>query len=373
MYDLKESLGNLIYLIDSFFIIIQGRIMVEYKEIKRRNGTSIVFCNLEELLMDFYKVKSMEEVEQFLQGNEYIIHCPFCKAEGHTKHKLYINRDLTIGGHCFVCGRAFIHVTNEIKFNYVLPNKIMNFGFARPPLRVIPLTDPNWSIDKFTYEFDDFDQAGYEYLMSRHKYMDPLYKALDFKFWDGNPVIPFKYHGNVFYYQIRFSGVLHGDKTKIRYFMPPITDPSGKVGSAKPPYIIDHANTEGKPCKGIIVCEGIFDAISLLVQAPDYIPIAVLGSSITDYQIDFIREYAGQIEKILVYMDETDISKRIADKLKSEIDYCPIYIISSNGEDPEEHMIRLMNLNPGSEINCIKSDYVPNNCRSKYKQINFIY
>lgn len=334
--------------------------MIEYKEVKRRDGTSIVFCNLEDLLMEFYKVKTMDDVIPNCTGEEYIIHCPFCKAEGHRKHKLYINRDLSIGGHCFVCGRAYIHVTNEIKFKYVLPDRILNYGFARPPLNVVPLTDNNWSLDKFSHEFDDFDQRGYNYLLGRHRYMEQLYKILDFKFWDGNPVVPFKYHGDVFYYQIRFTG-----NSKIKYFMPPI--------SAKPPYIIDHANPNGEPCKGIIVCEGIFDAISLLIQAPDYIPVAVLGSSITDYQIDFIREYAGQVEKILVYMDETAISKRIADKLKSEIDYCPVYIIKSDGEDPEEHLTRLMKHRPGSEVGCIKLDYVPTNSRPKYKQTNFIY
>ena len=37
-------------------------------------------------------------------------------------------------------------------------------------------------------------------------------------------------------------------------------------------------------------------------------------------------------------MDETNISIRIANKLKSVIDYCPIKIIKSDGTDPEETM-----------------------------------
>lgn len=51
-------------------------------------------------------------------------------------------------------------------------------------------------------------------------------------------------------------------------------------------------------------------------------------------------------------MDETKISKRIADRLKSKIDYCPIKIIESDGEDPEECMKRKMNY--GGEVNWIK-------------------
>ena len=41
-------------------------------------------------------------------------------------------------------------------------------------------------------------------------------------------------------------------------------------------------------------------------------------------------------------MDETKISRRIADKIKSEIGYCDIRIIPSDGEDPEECMKRKM-------------------------------
>jgi hypothetical protein len=84
----------------------------------------------------------------------------------------------------------------------------------------------------------------------------------------------------------------------------------------------------------------VYDAISLLIQAPDYTPFAVLGSSISDYQIDFLREYVP--EEILIYMDETRISQGIANKLSRIVDYCPIRIIKSNGEDPEEKMKRLM-------------------------------
>ncbi|MBR2246537.1 MAG: hypothetical protein IJ880_05880, partial [Bacilli bacterium] len=97
---------------------------------------------------------------------------------------------------------------------------------------------------------------------------------------------------------------------------------------------------------------GVYDAISLLIQAPSYIPVAVLGSSISDYQMDFIREYLP--EKILVYMDKTDISIRIAERLKSAIDYCPIGVIKSDGEDPEECMKRKMSQRAGSEIGWIK-------------------
>ena len=88
-----------------------------------------------------------------------------------------------------------------------------------------------------------------------------------------------------------------------------------------------------------------------MIMAPDFMPCAVLGSSVSDYQIEFIREYLP--EEIIVYMDETSISKRIADKLKRTIDYCPIHIIPSTGKDPEENMKDI--LRRGGNLQWIKA------------------
>ena len=310
--------------------------MIEYKEVKTKKGKHLIFCDFRELLMEFYKVGTYEEVVPYAKNGEYIIHCPFCKEEGHTKHKLYIKDDLTVG-HCFVCTRDFVHVSDEINLTFKVPDVVNSFNFwGRPKFELPKMLDPEWTIEKFKYECDDYDEQGYNYLIGRHKYMADLYKMLDFKFLDGNVVMPFKYHGEIVYYQIRFSG----NNSKIRYFFPPC--------DKKMPWILDH----GIGIRKLIICEGIYDAISLLIQAPSYIPIAVLGSSVNDYQLEFIREYVP--EKIMIYMDETDISKRIADKIKTVIDYCPISIIRSDGEDPVECMIRRMKERPGSEIDWIK-------------------
>lgn len=297
--------------------------MFEYKEVEKRDGTRLIFCNIEELLLDFYGAHNLDEIKQHeTDTGEYIIHCPFCKEEGHTKHKLYIKSDLSVG-HCFVCHRAYINVKDEVKFEVNLPD--FGYTFNREPFKLVKLEDPYWTLDKFQYEFDDFDEKGYQYLLGRHKYMKDLYKILGFKFLDGNVVMPFYYHGEVIYYQIRFTG-----NSSIRYFFPPI--------SKKPVYMIEH----GCP-KKLIICEGVFDAISLLIQAPTYTPIAVLGSSINNYQMEFIREFVP--DKILIYMDETKLSYSILKKLQTVVDYCPIDIIRSNGEDPEEHLKKLIKYN----------------------------
>ena len=308
--------------------------MVDYKEVKKKDGTVMIFCKLEDLLKEFYNVGSMEEVEPNVNSNgEYIIHCPFCKAEGHTKHKLYIKSDLTVG-HCFVCHRAFINVDDEVRIDYKIPNFFPSFMSRNNiPNELVRLTDPTWSLDKFYNDFVDYDQKGYEYLVKRNPYLKDLYKILGFKFWDGNIVMPFfDPNGEVFYYQIRFTG-----NSKIKYFFPPI--------SYKPIYVIPHGNN-----KKLIISEGVYDAIANLVMAPDYTPIAVLGSSVSDYQLNLIRNFVPS--RIIVFMDETKLSIGIANRLKTVIDYCPIDIIKSDGEDPEERLVR--RIRTGKNISWIK-------------------
>lgn len=73
-------------------------------------------------------------------------------------------------------------------------------------------------------------------------------------------------------------------------------------------------------------------------MAPDCIPCAILGSDISDYEIDFLRELVPR--EIKIYMDETKISLRVFEKLRTIIDYCPLSIIKSGGEDPEECLNR---------------------------------
>lgn len=307
--------------------------MVDLKEIKRKNGDIVVFCRFEDLLKEAFKVKTMEEVETHKTNNdEYIIHCPFCKAEGHSKHKLYIKGDLTVG-HCFVCTRAYMNISDTVDLEVKTPDFLSKF-MGHQEFKPVFLSDPTWTLDRYTYEFDDYSKIGLDYLVGRHGFMRDLYKILGFRFLDDNVVMPFFYHGEVFYYQIRFTG-----NSKIRYYFPPI--------SAKPPYIIERNDN-----KKIIIQEGVYDAIANMIMAPEYTPISVLGSSISPYQIEFIKEYAPT--EILVYMDETKISKRIADKLKAAGMFCPIHIIKSNGEDPEEHMKAI--LKRGGNLQWITSE-----------------
>lgn len=294
--------------------------MIEYKEVVTKKHKRIVFCKLLDLLKDLYKESTLEGVQSHLTRGEYICHCPFCKEEGHRKHKLYIKEDFS-QGNCFVCGRAYINIDDTLKVEFKLPD----FYAYQQKFSVVPLTDKNgvWTIENYYNEFDDYSDRGLEYLRGRNMFMKDLWQPLGFKFLNDNIVMPFKYHDDVIYYQIRFIDATQKDS--IRYFFPPM--PYG----TKPPYIIENGDN-----KKFIIVEGVYDAIAALVMAPTYTPFACLGSSITTYQLEFLREYMP--EKILIYMDETKISNKIADSISQVINYCPIYIIPSKGSDPEEIM-----------------------------------
>lgn len=287
---------------------------MDYKEIRKKDGKVIIFCDFEDLIKEATGYDIDDALEN-LPGNknEIICHCPFCKVEGHTKHKLYIKRDLTVGN-CFVCDRAFVHTTNDLRVDYNIPSFTNHFNYN---ITLPNFTKTGWNLDTFNNDFEDNDTVGETYLSNRYPMLLDIARLLGFKYTNGNVVIPFRYKGNVVYYQIRFS-----NPGKIKYFFPPVDN--------KIPYILDFG--EGK--RRLIICEGVFDAISLLFQAPDYIPIAVLGSSISDYQINFLREY-NPVE-ILVMMDESEISNRIASRIKETIDYCPVKVIPTYGPDPEE-------------------------------------
>ena len=133
---------------------------MEYKEIVKKDGSKLIFCNFEDLLKEYYGVSSMDEVKTHVNSNgEYIIHCPFCKAEGHSKHKLYIREDLSVG-YCFVCCRKYINVDDNVDVEVKVPDFLP--GMFHKPFNLVRLEDPEWSLDRFKFEFDEFDQRGYE-------------------------------------------------------------------------------------------------------------------------------------------------------------------------------------------------------------------
>jgi hypothetical protein len=295
---------------------------MNYQELTKKNGNVIVLCSFEELLTDYYKVRSMAEVIPNANGSgEYIIQCPFCKSEGYMKHKLYVKNDLTVG-HCFKCHRAFINVTDTIEYNIKGPTKRKEYCHD-----LVKLDNENWTLDMYYNEFDEHDEIGERYLASRHKYLPALAKLLGFKFYNHNVIMPFFFHGELIYYQMRFT-----NKNPIRYFFPPISN--------KPIYTLEKI----VPNNGnLIISEGVFDICSDLLLFPDKFPVAILGSTVSDYQLEMIRTYNPK--SITVYMDETKLSIGVLKKLQSVIDNVDYHYRKSDGQDPEEYLKYLIKSN----------------------------
>lgn len=261
------------------------------------------------------------------QRNDILMECPYCidaykhdrTYEGpYKKHKLYVTKNKQMG-HCFRCDKIFINSNENIRYELSVPG----IYTAPQEFQVEKLNGRPWNLELFN-DFDEESDKGMEYLLKkRHGYFRELKSLLHIRFSNNNPVIPFYYHGELIYYQIKMAF----GNSKLPYFSPPI--------SHKPLYII-----EKKENTKFVICEGTFDAIACLILFPDRTPVAILGSSITDYQIAMLRTYVP--EDILIYMDETSLSIKNRDKIQRYINYADFDIQFSNGEDPEERLKRLL-------------------------------
>jgi hypothetical protein len=315
----------------------------EFDHIVSRKGKDIMLGQLQD-----YVEACIDNEECSETKDHYICQCPYCKTaylhdhtyDGpYTKYKLYVKKDKTTG-FCFRCDQAYVNASNDdqVSFKIEVPEPEMLLGdFELTKLD----NSGTWRLDMFD-DFDKFDAQGFEYLVNkRHSYFNKLADLLNIRYSNHNPVIPFYYRGELIFYQFKIvDPKRHVTRRKNsrgeyeekvyqepKYFTPPIDH--------KPPYVIEHGNN-----KKFIICEGTFDAIALLLQAPSYTPFALLGSSITDYQLAMLRTYIP--EKIIVYMDETELSKKVVNRLNAFINYADISIIYSNGEDPEERLKRLI-------------------------------
>lgn len=292
----------------------------EFTEVRKRDGKLVMIGEIQKYMQDHIDESQYKETK-----THYMIECPYCKNAylhddtyevPYTKRKLYMLKNGTTG-FCFRCDRAWVNNDDSIRIELDTPEE----PISMKDFELIKLPNVGlWTLDLYD-GLSDQDDKGFEYLCNRNPYLEKLAPMLGIKYTEHNPVIPFRFKNELIYYQFRLA---FGNPS-IKYFSPPI--------SHKPAYIIEHAD-----CKKFIVCEGTFDAISLLIQAPDYVPFAVLGSTITDYQLTMLRTYVP--EKILVYMDETSLSTKVADRIRSFINYAEVGIIKSDGTDPEENLMR---------------------------------
>jgi len=256
---------------------------------------------------------------------DYICECPICAEEQHYKHKLYIEKGFNVG-HCFRCHTVLIDNTEHNDCSYY--DNYENFEI--PQLEdiskntLVKLDGDKWNLELYE-SLGNVSKKGLDYLKSRkNSFLDKLYIPLGIRFLGCNPVIPFYFHNELIYYQIK---LIDGD---IKYFSPPI--------KKKPLYIIEK---KSNPNRKFVICEGVFDAIACLILFPDRVPVALLGSTITTYQLWMLNSYAPA--DILIFMDETRLSQGVYYKIRSYLDYSKLSILESDGSDPEEYLYANLN------------------------------
>jgi hypothetical protein len=278
----------------------------------------------ETVVMDLEKYVSEMKLKGLVQRkkHDYACMCPFCyrrhKQQGvsnYSKLKLWIHEDYRYG-RCFVCNTVFVTPDSDtIKYGV----KSIEPDFNMSEWKLCKLGEDGFFKLSLYNSMDEDDPIGVDYLAHRIYLYRKMYKLLGIKFHRHNPVIPFYYKGELIYYQIRIINPGDGPK----YHSPQIT--------YKPPYVLEHGDNHK-----IVICEGVFDAIACRILFPDRTPFAVLGSDLTDYQLCMLRSYCP--DDILIYMDKTELSQKIKDKIEYYIDYANISINNSTGQDPEEYL-----------------------------------
>lgn len=283
--------------------------------IKHENGRDYYFYDLDKL--DMHETK-----------DGYNAVCPVCKKNhelgidgfyldpNYSKRKLGINQSRSIA-HCFRCDSVIVSLRNGDAVIRVPKIHFKNL-IGADDFMIDTLLDVSEKYDQSKEITDPMRKL----LEMRSPGIDPDALGMKSARWNRpNILTPFYLNGSLIYYQLRFL-----DKITPKYFSPPIKN--------KPIYIPRKDYTSD-----IIICEGVYDAIALLKLYPDWTPVAILGSAITDYQCRLIRKYLIP-DRIKIFMDDVKLS----DKIKLTLMDTPLayYVVDievvteHDGEDPEE-------------------------------------
>lgn len=274
-------------------------------------------------IMDLTKwLESNEYYETDSDPKSYVTTCPYC-LEAYThdtsyhgpynKMKLYITHDKK-SGWCHRCNSAYFNNNEELK--YQLPQLIKDVDSGDLDLS---MNDPRWTLDKI--QGTSLTTNHLKQLYDRNPFIMNLYKELNITSLDeNNVIIPFYFQGDLIYYQLWRKG------QSPKYFCPPI--------KTKPLYFCGPLRTKA------ILVEGVFDAIACRILYPNHTPIALLGHYLTGAQESMLRKYL--FEEILIFMDESHLSYKIYNKLKRVLDFTDLIVVDSDGEDPEERLLRII-------------------------------
>lgn len=271
-------------------------------------STTITSYNLEEL------VKNDPHVRMTYNG-EYLVVCPECrmeKGEGYEKRKLQIDPTFTVGW-CHRQGIAFVSSDNLSAMKNSKVTKLLS------------ISNPEWISIPYNREVKE-DEDAEKYLYSRSTYYSNLNLiSKGFLPVKNKIIVQFWINGENYFYQIRYTNP-DRDNEGTRYYTPPTPH--------KPFYLANGKDRKWDPFSYLFITEGVFSAFALSLVFPEHNVIAVLGSSITTFELDMLERF-GVLNKVFISMDEARISRSIQERIRGKYKGSRI-IPSIDAMDPEE-------------------------------------
>lgn len=259
--------------------------------------------------------------------DHYMYNCPFCLAtRGREDHdgKFYWNYKKQIG-YCFKCESIGILKTDVPYQQVLFENSINNLIESLSDNEEIVKSELN-SLQEFDFAklVTPLDSAGLDYISNRCILYPEMYKIFNMmSYSDKGMIVPIIINSKVYSYCLRF----YNPTGKMKYYLP-------KVHKLlySPMQIFNKCEHTNE----ITLVEGTFDAIACTIDGFKN-PIALFGKSITPLQLYLLRKLSP--DKINIYMDSTDLSLKVMNKLKGFLPTVSKYrVINSDGSDSEEKL-----------------------------------
>lgn len=270
-------------------------------------------------------VSSLESAGQTSTHTIYL--CPFCEiktGKPDNVGKLYFSEQKALGV-CFRCNTV-VFPTDE---KYYATDLVLKRSISKA---LAALSNTGGHIEdppKVSMSFGGLSREDILYLKNRNPLIVPLLPVLGLMSWEGSRrgiVAPFIYKSYIGKFQVRYQ-----DKLKPKYY----TMPGDKL-LYSPQHLLNDFKLRREST--VTICEGVYDAIALWILGyPN--PVAVLGSSVTEYQSLLLRKMMP--ENVIFAMDEWDISASMRAVIRSQVpSIINTHIVTFKGLDPEEFLVQ---------------------------------
>lgn len=245
------------------------------------------------------KLKSIPKVIK-TESNCTVHVCPNCyEKDGVVRTTLKFYKSGL--GKCFRCNEVFSIDGNK------------SIIVKQPMMKYIKLSKTQ--IDEYKNAIN-YDSKGIQYLKQRNKYLEKDYHLFNIRFSNNSILIPFYINNELVYIQKR-------------------TFPEKKYTNMKGvtiPLYLTKQSYERYP--EVVISEGVFDAIACHYLFNGILSIGIIGSTISNSQLQMLRKISPS--KMTIYLDDLELSNNLKNKLRKEFFSSEIETFHVNGfKDPE--------------------------------------